>query len=144
MFVPLRRRQTSSVLPLLRHFRPSARTGDYVGPPDPVSNIRPVLYDDPSVTNAEPLRHPYALDEFRDDSYTLEYQWKLHRQQLDAFNDSFWRDVRRSHPSLLPPISCNSCRADKHTLRGGQGCRREWTISTRHRGTTRGASLRVL
>ena len=102
MFVPLRRRPTSLVLRPLRHFHSSVRTSDYVGPPDPVSNIRPVLYDDPSVTNAEPLRHPYALDEFRDDSYTLEYQWKLHRQQLDAFNDAFWRDVRLSHP-LLPP-----------------------------------------
>jgi hypothetical protein len=91
------------------------RTSDYVGPPDPVSNIRPVLYDDPTVTNAEPLRHPYALDEFRDDSYTLEYQWKLHRQQLDAFNDAFWRDVRPCPPHNTP-ISRNSyCPAQTNT-----------------------------
>ena len=142
MFVPLRRRPTSLVLRPLRHFHSSVRTSDYVGPPDPVSNIRPVLYDNPGVTNAEPLRHPYALDEFRDDAFTLEYQWKLHRQQLDAFNDAFWRDVR---PSPTHPFRVIlHTRADKHTLRGWQGRRRERTPSTRHRRTTRGASLRVL
>jgi hypothetical protein len=95
MFVPLLRpRSTTSILRPLRLFHSSVRTRDYVGPPDPVSNIRPVLYDHPGATSAESLRHPYALDEFRDDSHTLEYQWKLHRQQLDAFNDAFWRDVR--------------------------------------------------
>jgi hypothetical protein len=64
-----------------------------------VSNIRPVLYDDPAPTSAESSRHPYSLHEFRDDTDTdtdtLEYQQKLQRQQLDAFNDAFWRDVRR-------------------------------------------------
>jgi hypothetical protein len=60
-----------------------------------VSNIRPVLYHDLDPTSVEsPLtRHPYSLDEFRNDSDTLEYQWKLQRQQLDAFNDAFWRDT---------------------------------------------------
>ncbi|KAH9966799.1 hypothetical protein BC827DRAFT_1089330, partial [Russula dissimulans] len=80
-----------------RLFHSSLRASDYVGPPDPVSNIRPVLYDDPASTNADsataPLRHPYSLDEFRDDADTLEYQWKLQRQQLDAFNNAFWRDT---------------------------------------------------
>lgn len=70
----------------------SARTCDHVAPPDPISNIRPILYDDPARVTSELLRHPYSLNEFRDDSDTLEYQWKLQRQQLDAFNDSFWRD----------------------------------------------------
>lgn len=96
MLVPLRPRPTLLMLRALRPLHSSMPTGDYVGPPDPVSNIRPVLYDDPCPTNAESLRHPYSLDEFRDDSGTLEYQWKLQRQQLDAFNDSFWRDVRLS------------------------------------------------
>src|SRR6267154_719272 len=89
------RRPTSLVLRPLRLLHSSAPTANYVGPPDPVSNIRPVLYNDLVSANAEsPQQHPYSLDEFRNDSDTLEYQWKLHRQQLDAFSDAFWRDVR--------------------------------------------------
>ncbi|KAF8274890.1 hypothetical protein EI94DRAFT_1775386, partial [Lactarius quietus] len=78
----------------LRLLHSSARTSDHVAPPDPVSNIRPILYDDPAPVNSEPLRHPYSLNEFRDDTDadTLKYQWKLQRRQLDAFNDNFWRD----------------------------------------------------
>jgi hypothetical protein len=59
---------------------------------------------------SEPLRHPYSLNEFGDDSDTLEYQWKLQRQQLDAFNDNFWRDsntrfkvAKAAATSDLPP-----------------------------------------
>ena len=88
------RRLTSLARPL-RLLHSSVPTPNYVGPPDPMSNIRPVLYNDLSSTTAEPQRHPYSLDEFQNDSEdTLEYQWKLQRQQLDAFNDAFWRDVR--------------------------------------------------
>jgi hypothetical protein len=79
----------------LRLLHSSVPTANHVGPPDPLSNIRPVLYNDLSSTTAESQQHPYSLDEFRNDSEdTLEYQWKLQRQQLDAFNDAFWRDVR--------------------------------------------------
>ena len=90
----LRSRPPRLTLRSLRLFHSSARVCDYVAPPDPISNIRPILYDDPAPVTSEPLRHPYSLNEFRDDSDTLEYQWKLQRQQLDAFNDNFWRDVR--------------------------------------------------
>jgi len=77
----------------LRLLHSSARTCNYVAPPDPISNIRPILYDDPTRVTSEPLQHPYSLNEFCDESSdTLEYQWKLQRQQLDAFNDNFWRD----------------------------------------------------
>src|SRR5712671_505229 len=103
----LLRRPAPSNLRSLRLFHSSLRASDHVGPPDQVSNIRPVLYDDPASTNADsaaPLRHPYSLDEFRDDADTLEYQWKLQRQQLDAFNDAFWRDVHPSHFFNLPVI----------------------------------------
>jgi hypothetical protein len=91
------RRPTSLALRRLRLLHSSAPTANYVGPPDPVSNIRPVLYNDLSSTTAESPQHPYSLDEFRNDSDTLEYQWKLQRQQLDVFNDAFWRDVRFFH-----------------------------------------------
>jgi Apoptogenic protein 1 len=118
MLVPLLR---PSILRPLRLFHSSVRASDYVGPPDPVSNIRPVLYDDPGSTSAEsPLRHPYALDEFRDEPHSVEYQWKLQRQQLDAFNDGFWRDVRLAplKPFLLRHISyiitpCRQTRASR-------------------------------
>lgn len=92
----LRPRPPSLTLRSLRLLHSSVRTCDYVAPPDPISNIRPILYDDPARVTVEPLQHPYSLNEFRDDSDTLEYQWKLQRQQLDAFNDNFWRDVRFS------------------------------------------------
>jgi hypothetical protein len=91
------RRPTYLVLRTVRLFHASKPTANHVGPPDPVSNIRPVLYHDLDPTSVESPRHPYSLDEFRQDSDTLEYQWKLQRQQLDAFNDAFWRDVRFSH-----------------------------------------------
>jgi hypothetical protein len=96
MFGGLRRPASLALRPI-RLLHSSVPTANYVGPPDPLSNIRPVLYNDLSSTTAESLQHPYSLDEFRNDSEdTLEYQWKLQRQQLDAFNDAFWRDVRFS------------------------------------------------
>jgi hypothetical protein len=122
------RRPTLLVLRSLRLLHSSVPTANYVGPPDPVSNIRPILYNDlRSTTTESPQQHPYSLDEFRNDSDTLEYQWKLHRQQLDAFNDAFWRDVRFSHTIVPPPpapghIIIIPC-VDKHPLRSGQGSR---------------------
>jgi hypothetical protein len=105
-------RATSLVLRPLRLFHSSIPTANYVGPPDPVSNIRPVLYHDLGPTSVESPQHPYSLDEFRQDSDTLEYQWKLQRQQLDAFNDAFWRDVRfsrrRAHMLYNHPIQTNT------------------------------------
>ncbi|TFY72649.1 hypothetical protein EVG20_g324 [Dentipellis fragilis] len=59
-------------------------------PPDAISNLRPILYDDPVPLSSEELRHPYSLSEFRGDPG--EYQWKLQRQQLDAWNHAFWTD----------------------------------------------------
>ncbi|KAH9005295.1 hypothetical protein EDB86DRAFT_3037663 [Lactarius hatsudake] len=107
----------------LRSLRPlhsSARICDHVAPPDPISNIRPILYDDPVSMTSESLRHPYSLDEFRDDSDTLEYQWKLQRQQLDAFNDNFWRDsntrfevAKAAALSGLPPHSTTQQREER-------------------------------
>jgi hypothetical protein len=59
-----------------------------VGPPDPVSNLRPVIYEADNVSQAS-TRTSHTLP-YSD----LEYQWRLHREQLDAFNLSFWTDVR--------------------------------------------------
>ncbi|KAH8107114.1 hypothetical protein BXZ70DRAFT_885889 [Cristinia sonorae] len=64
---------------------------DLVGPPDPVSNLRPVIYDDaPPEAISGYIRHPYSLKEFKGD--TREYQWKMQRQQLDGYNHAYWTD----------------------------------------------------
>ena len=144
------RRPTSLALALrpLRLLHSSVSTANYVGPPDPVSNIRPVLYNDLGSTSAESPQHPYSLDEFRNDSDTLEYQWKLQRQQLDAFNDAFWRDVRFSHRCTPPPVSRGhiiiSSHVDEHPLRSGQGSRSKRSSITRNRRTPRRASRTIL
>lgn len=128
-------RPTSLALRPSRLLHSSVPTANYVGPPDPMSNIRPVLYNDLSSTTAESSKHPYSLDEFHNDSEdTLEYQWKLQQQQLDAFNDAFWRDVCFL-TTIVPPVTYNHhSHIDEHSLRSGQSnCR-----------TTRRASRRIL
>ena len=77
---------------------------DLVGPPDPVSNLRPVIYDDAPPLPPSEVRHPYSLREFKGD--TREYQWKIQRQELDAFNHAFWTDVRNTYVS--PRAQANS------------------------------------
>ncbi|KAI0054127.1 hypothetical protein FA95DRAFT_1551934 [Auriscalpium vulgare] len=74
----------------LRTLHSSSVRLNRVAPPDPISNIRPILYDDPLPPTDEELRHPYSLSEFRGDM--REYQWKLQRQQLDSWNHAFWTD----------------------------------------------------
>ncbi|KAL1944478.1 hypothetical protein VTO73DRAFT_2908 [Trametes versicolor] len=71
-----------------RHFHASASRRHRVGPIDPVSHLRPIIYDDAPPPARE--RHPYSLGEFSGD--TREYQWKMQRQELDAFNHAFWLD----------------------------------------------------
>ena len=65
-----------------------------IGPPDPVSNLRPVLYTDPTSSTPPNLPHPYSLQEFAGRTQDQGLQWRLQRQQLDAFNHSFWTDVK--------------------------------------------------
>ncbi|KZT26373.1 hypothetical protein NEOLEDRAFT_1155868 [Neolentinus lepideus HHB14362 ss-1] len=93
---PLVRRLSRSACYRRRLLHTTAPSKDLVGPPDPVSNLRPVYYDDPL-----PVRwHPYSLEEFSDPEVEnagpsvqdLELQYKLLRQQLDAFNHAFWTD----------------------------------------------------
>ncbi|KAH6918527.1 hypothetical protein BKA70DRAFT_1554582 [Coprinopsis sp. MPI-PUGE-AT-0042] len=75
-----------------------------VAPPHPISHLRPIIYDDatPSTSSSSSspvprlLPHPYSLSEFQDASkrgpVDLELQYKLQRQQLDAFHQDFWLD----------------------------------------------------
>lgn len=84
------RRSTSATL--ARLFQSSAIRRDLIGPPDPVSHLRPVIYDDAPPLPPSEVRHPYSLREFKGD--VREYQWKIQRQELDAYNQAFWTDVR--------------------------------------------------
>ncbi|KAF7304914.1 hypothetical protein MKEN_01205700 [Mycena kentingensis (nom. inval.)] len=74
-------------------FRPSlARCRRlHVGRPHPISNMRPVVYED---NESEPPRrayHPYSLHEFdATPSSPLKLQYKLQRQSLDDFHHAFW------------------------------------------------------
>ena len=90
----------------------------FVAPPDPISHIRPVIYDHISSQKAQPVAyHQYSLQEFDvEPSGRLvspeEQLWKLQRQQLDDFEQHFWLDVRQhSSPSLY------FMAADKHAFR---------------------------
>ena len=90
--------------PLARHvrsFHGSLVRADLVGPPDPVSHLRPVIYDD-APAPPSPTSHPYSLREFAGD--TREYQWKVQRQETDAFNQAFWTDVRPFTPYHSPAL----------------------------------------
>ncbi|CAL1704551.1 unnamed protein product [Somion occarium] len=75
---------------ILRQFHASCCRLDIVGPPDPISHLRPIVYDDAPLPPPSDVRHPYSLREFTGD--TREYHWKMQRQQLDAYNHSFWTD----------------------------------------------------
>ena len=83
----------------LRQIHVSCTRKDIVGPPDRLSNLRPVIYDDAPVPPPDRVRHPYSLREFTGD--TREYHWKMQRQQLDAYNHEFWSDVRHLYLYLL-------------------------------------------
>ncbi|KAM5532051.1 hypothetical protein V8D89_014302 [Ganoderma adspersum] len=73
----------------VRAFHASVARQHLVGPPDPVSHLRPVIYDDAPPPPPQ-TRHPYSLKEFTGD--TREYQWKMQRQELDAYNHQFWKE----------------------------------------------------
>ena len=86
-------------LPLYFRFLHTSQTCSHlIAPPDPTSNMRPTIYDDaPPPSPPSLLRHPYSLSEFMTGSHhqrgELELQFKLQRQQLDAFHQNFWLDV---------------------------------------------------
>ncbi|KAF8136730.1 hypothetical protein EV363DRAFT_1545461 [Boletus edulis] len=87
---------------LSRSLHVSRTSRHLVGPNDPISNLRPIIYTDTptpptshSRAQSESHRpHPYSLHEFTDvpHDHTLELQYKLAREQLDAFNHNYWTD----------------------------------------------------
>jgi hypothetical protein len=71
----------------------SAPRRDLVGPPHPISNIRPVIYSDrPPPPNAR--SHPYSLHEFDPGVPDYEMHYRLEMSRMDEFNHQFWYDVR--------------------------------------------------
>ncbi|KZP11960.1 hypothetical protein FIBSPDRAFT_755665 [Athelia psychrophila] len=71
----------------------TARKCNLIGPPDPISNLRPVLYSNASKGAHSELSHPYSLREFSGDIVVdHDLQWRLHQQDLDAFSHKFWTD----------------------------------------------------
>jgi len=68
-----------------------------VGPPDPISHIRPAIYhrEDPSSSTSygDKVQHPYSLKEFAQAESTQDYQVNLQKTQLDTFDHEFWADV---------------------------------------------------
>lgn len=87
---------------LRRSLHLSPKCQHLVGPNDPVSNLRPIIYTDtpnspPKSNSQDKLNHPYSLQEFSDGppspNHALELQYKLKREQLDALNHKYWAEV---------------------------------------------------
>lgn len=96
----------------IQRLHTSAVRSDRVAPPHPISHIRPIIYDDaPAASPPTLLRHPYSLHEFQDASdrpVNLELQFRLQRQQLDAFHQNFWLDVSICLLTLLLGVDTDS------------------------------------
>lgn len=73
--------------------RPHAR-GDLVGPPDPLSNLRPVVYGGLPESAPSATRF-YSEAELRGKQHDPhEFSLNFARAQLDALNHAYWADVR--------------------------------------------------
>ncbi|WVQ73831.1 hypothetical protein IAR50_003412 [Cryptococcus sp. DSM 104548] len=90
---------------------------DLVAPPDPVSNIRPIIYASKPATRPS-ANSPYSASEFPAGSYgdarldNMELEWRLRRERVDLMNHRFWASTNQSFNaqqqhrlSLLPPAS---------------------------------------
>ncbi|ETW85860.1 hypothetical protein HETIRDRAFT_243182, partial [Heterobasidion irregulare TC 32-1] len=115
----------------------TAPVHDLIGPSDPLSNLRPVIYTDgpsssssssPSPSPPAIRRHPYSLTEFRlrtkapgarevgpGAEPALAYRWRLQKQQLDAFNHAFWADSNaRFDASLASAVAGTAPSSPQH------------------------------
>ncbi|WVR04021.1 hypothetical protein IAU60_001020 [Kwoniella sp. DSM 27419] len=107
---PSRRRRSGSDTPT---------TGvDLVAPPDPLSNIRPIIYaSKPSINPS--TNSPYSAAEFPTGMdagsarlANMELEWRLRRERVDLMNHRFWAstntsfEAQKAHRlSLLPSPS---------------------------------------
>lgn len=91
------------VFPLMRslfRFLGGRGARQLVGPPHPISHIRPILYDTASRPPTDQT-HPYSLSEFTDGTEdSLELQLRIEQQRLYLFNHEFWLDVSTTSSPL--------------------------------------------
>lgn len=109
----LARRNNAALCLLARHIRTRARSvpaitenSTLVGPPDPVSNIRPVLRG-ASTGDGIQIAHPYSVSEFSRSEVVGYSVPALHERHLETLNHSFWTDVRPLTPQC--PHALNRC-----------------------------------
>ncbi|KAK8861365.1 hypothetical protein IAR55_002184 [Kwoniella newhampshirensis] len=89
---------------------------DLVAPPDPLSNIRPIIYASRPATRPS-SNSPYSASEFPSDGAdsgleNMELEWRLRRERVDLMNHRFWVttntnfNAQQAHRlSLLPAPS---------------------------------------
>ncbi|WVF66838.1 hypothetical protein IAT40_001580 [Kwoniella sp. CBS 6097] len=91
---------------------------DLVAPPDPISNIRPIIYASKPRINPS-TNSPYSASEFPTGLSAgdvrlenMELEWRLRRERVDLMNHRFWAttnanfEAQKAHRlSLLPPAS---------------------------------------
>ncbi|CAD6572756.1 MAG: hypothetical protein TREMPRED_000623 [Tremellales sp. Tagirdzhanova-0007] len=91
--------------PRRRRTRVESTNVDLVAPPDPSSNIRPIIYASSSVrkqTSTSPYstgEFPYAEAEARLED--LELEWRLSRERTDMTNHRFWAAVNTEFNAQL-------------------------------------------
>ena len=126
----------------------------FVGPPDPVSNLRPIVYKEPQTRPASVL-HPYSLDEFTAPAQAprgsstraltryadqllgqleaVKMHTRLQSMWLDQFNQRFWLDNNvRFTRALEEYISQVAPRGDA-TLEMLAPFYREWLVVNERR-----------
>ncbi|KAI9570487.1 hypothetical protein HD554DRAFT_2018680 [Boletus coccyginus] len=86
-------------LALSRSLHVSSVSRHLVGPNDPISHLRPIIYTDTPAPHSRGqleshVNHPYSLHEFTDvqHDHALQLQYNLAREHLDAFNHNYWTD----------------------------------------------------
>lgn len=117
-------------LALSRSLHASSVSRHLVGPNDPVSHLRPIIYTDTPAPHSRGqleshVNHPYSLHEFTDvqHDHALQLQYNLAREQLDAFNHNYWTDVcRDSVPLDLGSFTHGYARATRGSKRPSNPC----------------------
>lgn len=131
----------------IRHFHNSTRLCNLVGPIDPISHMRPVIYDDVPTNDHLPSGHPYSLTEFSLESFNTAgqngLQLKLQQQQVDTLNQNFWLDVS-FHSLFVVNISLEPPRIEQHPFRGSESNCAIKPPSLRQYSRQRNCTLRVL
>ncbi|KAH7889217.1 hypothetical protein F5I97DRAFT_485807 [Phlebopus sp. FC_14] len=134
---------------LRRSLHVSGPSRHLVGPNDPVSNLRPIIYTDlptslaphPTTGSAkEPtIYHPYSLGEFAHTNvaqdHALELRFKLARERLDALNHHYWaesntrfEEAKSAVLASLPASASPETREDALS-----GFYRDWVVQERAR-----------